>query len=102
MERGKDKVVLVPVPTGGGFAGAVEEDALAWACGADGEAVRGYFAAARAPFEAALQHRREEGMCHIFYRPTVEGFEASGEDGEVTELFASIDPAAFLAHRETG
>ncbi|MBL8221092.1 MAG: hypothetical protein JNL62_17795, partial [Bryobacterales bacterium] len=93
-------VRLIPVPVGEAFPGSVEDGALQWACAKDLHGLRNFFGEARAPFESALVRQREEGQCHIHYRPTLEGFSAAQENAPVSELFLSIDGLAFLAQRE--
>jgi len=86
---------------GEAFPGAVEEGALQWACANNPLALRDFLAYSGAPFDSTLVRQREEGQCHIHYRPTLEGFAVSLENDAVSELLLSVDGLAFLAQRES-
>ncbi|MBS1827926.1 MAG: hypothetical protein JST93_21635 [Acidobacteria bacterium] len=93
-------VRLVPVPVADAFPSAIEEGSLYWACARDQAQLPDFFRSEQQPFEPALVLQRDDAFCHVFYHPTIDGFQASLENDPVSELFLNIDDLSFLAQRE--
>jgi len=94
-------VKLVPVPASSRWAGAVVEGALARACAESAEELAGFFAGEGLPHRGDLLRREAEGVCHVFYRPTVPGFRASPDDLPLREILYDADALLYLATART-
>lgn len=83
------------------FPDAAEPGALRWTCAPDAVQLRRVFEARRTPFDAALVTRRNRGVCHIDYTPTIAGFRAHPDDLPARDLFINVDSLALVARRTT-
>ena len=92
-------VTLVPVRASSRFPEAIAEGALYHACAPDRETLESYLRTHNAPFEAALVKAEAGGFCHVFYQPTIPGFEAFPENAHVSEVFLNVDALALLTGR---
>ena len=93
-------VRLEPVPASARWPDAVEPGALRLACGGDEPELAAWFAREAVAFRAELVRRVGGTVCHILYRPTLEGFRASPDDEPVSELLFDTDPLLYLATPE--
>lgn len=89
------------VPTPETFADAAAPGALRWACASSRDELRLAFEAAHRPFDPSLVKRRDRGVCHIDYTPTLAGFRAHADDLPARELYINVDSLALVARRTT-
>jgi hypothetical protein len=90
-------VVYEPVPASARWADAVEPGALRLACAPAESELRALFTGEGLPFRPELLRRRSGRICHVFYRPSVPGFQASPDDEPLTGLDFDTDPVLYLA-----
>ena len=72
---------------------------MSWACAPAQRELESFFRANHAAFEPSLLTRNDHNFCHIYYRPTISGFEADPVTAPVSGLFFNIDTLSFLTDR---
>lgn len=90
---------LVAVPVASDFPDAVAPNALRWACADDLPRLARLFAREGRPLDPSLVRTTGNGLCHIFYEPTIEGFRSDSSQQPVAELLFNVDTLSFLSGR---
>jgi hypothetical protein len=94
------EVHLESVPASSRWPDAVEPGALRLACAGGEPELAAYFAREALALRPALVRRERGRVCHVLYRPTLEGFRAAPDDDAVSEILFDTDPLLYLATAE--
>jgi hypothetical protein len=96
-------VILVPIQGVRAFPEATEPGAIRYACAPEITQLRSFFSESGLRFEPDLARRKKDlGICHIYYEPTVPGFRALPDQSAVRELVVEVNASDFVSRREPG
>ena len=95
------EVTFLPVEPVADFPDAAAPGAIQYACAPQQSEIEAFFAARKLEFDAALLRRQGAfGVCHVYYEPTLPGFRAGADSGQVIRIFGDADPMGFVARRK--
>lgn len=95
------QVILKPIENKGAFEDAVKPGALYYACAQNANSLMNYFSQNDAPFQPDLTQQSRDGVCHIWYTPTIPDFRAHAESDPIDELVFTLDARSYLVPTET-
>jgi len=99
-EAAAPDVTFAPVPEVEGFPDATAAGAIQYACGTE-EALASLYVEKGLRFNPALlRPLGEHPACHVYYEPTLPGFQISTEQQSVDELYVSLDSLSIVASRQ--
>jgi hypothetical protein len=83
------------------FPEATEPGAIRYACAPEITHLSSFFAERDLLFEPDLAHRKKDlGICHVYYEPTLPGFRALPDQAPVRELVVEVNATNFVFWRE--
>ena len=99
-EAAAQAVTFAPVPEMEGFPDATAPGAIQFACGTEAALARLYLEKGLRFNPALLRPLGEHPACHVYYEPTLPGFQISTEQQSVDELYVSLDSLSLVASRQ--
>ncbi len=96
----RERVWSLPIPPVEEFPDAAAPNALRLACAPTSDVLAAFFRQQSLPFDRTLLRRAGDGVCHIWYEPTLRGYRADPDDYAIKELYADFNLMNFLALRD--